>query len=195
MFSIGSRRAPGPKLLKSCAQEVASLPLAKFENSTLRSSGPPHHQAGETPALQWISALCSAGVSPAPRPRTIGKEGFCKRLICDLCPSPRTQNRHNAGGTPAPQLNPHLNGTRPFVARASCLRKVHEPQNLQECGFCSRLKMLRNPIYGGDRPSNQKVLPQPAAAARRGWATTYLMMAAGMLSTHPRIQYKVLSSP
>ena len=44
----------------------------------MMSSYPRHHRAGETPALQWISALCSAGVSPALRPRTIKREG-CSR--------------------------------------------------------------------------------------------------------------------
>ncbi len=50
------------------------------ERERLRSSDPRLHQAGETPALRLISALCSAGVSPAQRPQTIGEEGFCKRL-------------------------------------------------------------------------------------------------------------------
>jgi len=44
---------------------------ADLEIGATISPDPRHHQAGETPALQWISALCSAGVSPAQRPQTI----------------------------------------------------------------------------------------------------------------------------
>jgi len=59
-------------------------PLARLKNRTPRSSNPGHQQAGETPALQWFSALCSTGVSPAQRPRTITKKSFYMRLDREL---------------------------------------------------------------------------------------------------------------
>jgi len=72
----------GPQVVDQVVDDLE--PLARLKNRTPRSSNPRHQQAGETPALQWFSALCSAGVSPAQRPRTVTKKSFHMRLDLEL---------------------------------------------------------------------------------------------------------------
>ena len=48
------------------------------------------------------------------------------------------------------------NGTRLFVARASCPRKDHGPRNPSNCGFCTRLSLEASSIM----LINRRDLPQ-----------------------------------